>query len=114
VYSCKEKGGILNQRRGAVQERYQISFNVSELEWDEFPGQVEDAIGFLEKWGSELLYFKAEYQPDELLLDFPIYSRLNGEIINQNDYLPSKLVSLAGQLGLSIGMSIYSKEAFDD
>jgi hypothetical protein len=60
------------------------------------------------------LSFKAEFQPDELFLDFPIYSRLDGEIVNQNDYLPSKLISLAGELGLSIGISIYSKEAFDD
>ena len=46
-------------------------------------------------------------------LDFPIYSRLNDEIVNQNDHLPRKLINLAGKLNIGIEMSIYSPDFMD-
>ncbi len=45
-------------------------------------------------------------------LDFPLWSRLSDEIINQNDNLPRELIALAGELGLGIQMSIYAADAF--
>lgn len=46
-------------------------------------------------------------------LDFPIYSRLNENIINQNDKFPKELIILAGKLSLGIELSIYSRKVFD-
>ena len=114
VYSCVDKGEVRNEKRGTVHEEFRISFDVSEREWDDFPGQVEDAIRFLERWLPSLEKFKSEYRPDDLLLDFPLYSRLDSGVVNQNDTLPAGLITLAGRLGMSIGMSIYSKDAFED
>ena len=114
VYSRVEKGEIRNQERGTCFNEFRISFDVSERDWDDFPGQVEDATAFLKRWEESLAKFCEEFRPDEFILDFPLYSRLTQEIVNQNDYLPRELIRLAGRLGLGIGISTYSRDAFED
>ncbi|MBL1292883.1 MAG: hypothetical protein COB61_003325 [Thiotrichales bacterium] len=90
-----------------------LSLDVSEKEWDDFPGQVTDALEFLSKYYEELSDLFGEIDNVDAYLDFPIYSRLNEEIANQNDHLPRDLVSIAGKLNLGIEMSQYSHDAFD-
>ncbi|MBK8792862.1 MAG: hypothetical protein IPN59_06810 [Holophaga sp.] len=114
VFSCFDKGDVFNPKRGTTYDENRISFDVSDKDWDDFPGQVEDAIAFLSKWESELTELNTKFSPEEMILDFPLYSRLDGNIINQNDYLPKELITLAGRLGLCIGMSIYDKDHVDD
>lgn len=114
VFSSMEKGQTKNQDAATTYGEYRISFDVSDREWDDLPGQVEDAVCFLNQWESELQSLISEFEPDEIVLDFPMYTRLGEEIANQNDYLPSDLIKIAGRLGLSIGISIYAKDAFDD
>jgi hypothetical protein len=110
VYSCVEKGDALSPGGKSLAAEYRISFDVSDKEWDDFPGQVEDATAFLSKWEAELISFTSDFEPEEMILDFPLYSRLSESIINQNDYLPKQLITLAGRLGLCIGMSIYQQD----
>jgi hypothetical protein len=105
---------VLNPKSRALLDEYRISFDVSDKDWDDFPGQVEDAIAFLSKWAEELASFSSEFELEEMILDFPLYSRLNDRIINQNDYLPRQLITLAGRLGLCIGMSIYQQDRIAD
>jgi len=110
LYSCLDKGEVLNPKSRALARENRISFDVSEKDWDDFPGQVADAIAFLTKWETDLSKLITDFEPEDVTLDFPLYSRLNDRIINQNDYLPKELVILAGRLGLCIGMSIYQQD----
>ena len=80
---------------------------------DDFPGQVNDAIVFLEKWGPRIAKFQAKWTPDQLFLTFPLWSRLDSKIANQNDFFPGRLVSLAGALGIGIEISNYRVDTFD-
>jgi len=114
VYSCLDKGEVLNPKTRSLTEENRISFDVSEKEWNDFPGQVADAIAFLTKWETDLNKLIADFEPEDVTLDFPLYSRLNDRIINQNDYLPKELIILAGRLGLCIGMSIYQEDRIAD
>jgi len=104
------KGDFCNPESEETYDDFRISFDVSNKEWDDFPGQTEDVIAFLSKWEPDLHQFISAYEPTEMILDFPLYSRLNDNIINQNDYLPKELIALAGRLGLCIGMSIYQED----
>ena len=114
VYSVFDKGEFRNKDKKIRRSKENVvSFDVSDKEWDNFPEQVTDAINFLELHFSDLETLLKNSGITSACLDFPIYSRLSEEIINQNDYLPSKLISLAGKLGLGIGMSIYDKEALE-
>jgi len=110
VFSIFEKGETLNPKSKSLLNEFRISFDVSDKDWDDFPGQVSDAITFLSMWETDLRTLIAEFEPEELILDFPLYSRLNENIINQNDYLPKELIILAGRLGICIGMSIYQQD----
>jgi hypothetical protein len=113
VYSTYEKGDYRNETMKIIREDYGISFDVSDREWDELKGQIEDAILFLETHFEELKNLLSAHDISDAYLDFPIYSRLDENIVNQNDHLPKELIVLAGKLSLGIGMAIYSKNAFD-
>ncbi len=113
VCSIYEKGDIRRRKTGEKYTDYKISFDASKKDWDDFKGQVKDVIEFLLKYQDDLKDLMKTHRVNHACLDFPLYSRLDDKIINQNDYLPSELISLAGSLNLSIGMSIYSKEIFD-
>ncbi|MBP6128271.1 hypothetical protein [Flavobacterium sp.] len=113
VYSTYEKGDYKNEIKKIVREDYGISFNVSDREWDDLKGQIEDTILFLEKHFKELEILLSTHKISDAYLDFPIYSRLDENIVNQNDHLPKELIVLAGKLSLGIEMAIYSKEAFE-
>ncbi len=113
VYSVFDKGEYRNKKQTRVAKHNVLSLDVSDREWDDFPGQAADAINFLSKHYDELLKLLSSVEDVNACLDFPIYSRLSSEIINQNDYIPRGLISLAGKLNLEIGMSQYSRDAFE-
>ncbi|AWA30975.1 hypothetical protein HYN48_13295 [Flavobacterium magnum] len=113
VYSISEKGDYKNEAKKIVNEDYKISFDVSDKEWDDLKGQVGDAILFLEKHFEELNILLSTHNISNAYLDFPIYSRLDKNIVNQNDHLPKALIVLAGKLCIGIEIAIYSKNAFD-
>ena len=111
VYSIQEKGDIRRKETGEKYTDYKISFDVSEKDWDDFTGQVNDAIEFLSQYHEEIKNLMNTHKITDAYLDFPLYSRLNSKVVNQNDHLPRELISLAGSLNIGIEMAIYSKEA---
>jgi hypothetical protein len=112
VYSVFDKGEYRDKKKIRKVTVNTLSLDVSEKDWGDFPSQVTDAINFLSTYYDELSELLNSINDVEACLDFPIYSRLDNRIINQNDYIPKELVALAGKLNLEIGMSQYSKEAF--
>ena len=113
VYSTYEKGDYRNETKKIIREDYRISFDVSDREWDDLKGQIEDTISFLEKHFEELSILLTTGNISDAYLDFPIYSQLDENIVNQNEHLPKELIVLAGKLSLGIEMGIYCKDAFD-
>ncbi|MBC7751864.1 MAG: hypothetical protein H7Z73_09130 [Candidatus Saccharibacteria bacterium] len=91
-----------------------LKFNVSDLEFDDIQGQIKDAISFLTTWELELVRLISLNNTIEGCLDFPLYSRLDENIIVQNDNLPKELITLAGRIGLSIEVSIYNDHALQN
>lgn len=106
VYSLYDK-----QEKGRTD--YRISFDVSDKDWDDFEGQIKDTILFLTKHYGELEALFKTHNITTAYLDFPIYSRLYGDIVNQNDHLPKELIALAGKLSLGIEMAMYTRDAFE-
>ncbi len=111
VFSVTDKGEPRGKTR--VSETFVVSFDVSDAEWDEFSQQIDDAINFLTAHFGELNQLITEIPDADGYLDFPIYSRLNNDIVNQNDHFPKKLINLAGKLNFGIEMAIYSPDAFE-
>ncbi|MFK8011471.1 MAG: hypothetical protein AB8B80_05485 [Marinicellaceae bacterium] len=113
IFGVFDKGEYRNKKKTRKCKENVISLDVSEREWDDFPGQVKDAIEFLEKYFDKLSELINEVQDIDGYLDFPIYSRLNEDIVNQNDHISKALIALAGKLNLGIEMSQYSPDAFE-
>ncbi|HBZ66500.1 MAG TPA: hypothetical protein DEO70_06655 [Bacteroidales bacterium] len=111
VYSSYDKGE--SKGKSQVRADYKISFDISGKDWDDFEGQVEDSINFLAKYYDDIEQLFKTHSITTAYLDFPLYSRLYGDIVNQNNHLPKELIVLAGKLSLGIEMAIYSKDAFD-
>jgi hypothetical protein len=113
IFGFHVKGQPVRARSDQTYESHRLSIDVSDKDWDDFEGQVADAISFLADHEQELIDLLKSHEATNAFLDFPLYSRLDENIINQNDHLPRELIVLAGRIGLGIGMAIYSKDAMD-
>jgi hypothetical protein len=113
ILGFQVKGRPVRARSDRTYESHRLSIDVSDKDWSDFDGQVADAISFLADHEQELIDLLKSHEATNAFLDFPLYSRLDENIINQNDHLPRELIVLAGRIGLGIGMAIYSKDAMD-
>ena len=113
VYSLYNKGERKNEKTDDIHTDFRISFDVSEKEWDDIEGQIDDAILFLNKYKEQIQDLLTRHSISDAYLDFSLWSRLNDNVVNQNDYLPRELVKIAGNLNIGIEMGIYAKDAFE-
>lgn len=91
----------------SVWETSGITVPTSEAEMDDFGKQVEESIDFLRSNREELLRLKTFEGVEDLRLDFGVSRR---KTIGQYQFLPSELVTLAGELGLGLEISIYGSD----
>lgn len=114
VFSVHDAGGVRRTSTGEKWDENRISFDVSDREWNDLAGQIQDAIVFLERHGEALHQLLTTQEVSKACLDFPFWSRLTGDVVNQNDYLPEELIARCGVLGLAIGMAAYRRDFFED
>lgn len=94
---ASQPDGPRNQRSG-------VHISVSDADFDDFAGQVTEAIDFLRKNNVELQRLCGWGGVDDVTLDFGIERR---DVALQCDYFPAELVRLAGLLGMGIELSQY-------
>lgn len=95
-------------RANAVYETSGFLVDVSDSSWDKLSGQVGDAIAFLQRHQRTLARLREIPEVEDARLDFPIDLRIDRKnVAAQFDYFPPELVSLAGELGLGLELSIY-------
>jgi len=108
VYQQHEKGEkISNTSDGSVYEDFGFSCEVSDREWDDVDGQIVDMVSFLEVYAPYLKKLQTTHQIDDWRFDLPYECRLDENVFTQIEYLPPKLLLLAGQLGIGIELSQY-------
>ena len=88
--------------------------NVSERECSDLDGQINDAKIFIEKNMTDLQTLQSIQTVENIRFDFSyqlkIGKKIDGqEILLQSEYLPSDLLKAAGNLGISIELSLYPK-----
>lgn len=113
IYQSYNKGDRHKYNKKKVYDSNLISCVVSDKDWNDFEGQTDDMIDFLNKYHIELKSLKDNFTVDKWFFDVPYNCRLNEEMIIQNDFLPSKLLSLAGYFGIDINLSLYPKSEED-
>ena len=82
--------------------------DVSTKEWNDLPGQIEDAKAFLRRYDAELRRLGAFPGCEGMSIDFPMNLRIGtNDIAVQWDTFPAALLLLAGTLGVDITFTIY-------
>jgi hypothetical protein len=107
VYQSHEKGDIRARGKREPYGDYGFSCNVSEREWTDLAGQIEDAHQFLRQYENELRTLISSHAIDDIRMDFPYSCRLDERISMQCDYFPPEFLYLAGNLGIGIELSHY-------
>ena len=93
---------------GPRHERSGFTADVSLKEWNDLPGQIEDAKAFLAQHGAELLRLRSFPGLDGMELDFPMHLRIGtNDIVVQTDRLPADLLLAAGRVGIDIAITNY-------
>jgi hypothetical protein len=113
VYRSHEKGDTLGRGKRKPYQDYGFSCVVSEREWTDLSGQIEDAATFLRQYEIELQKLIATHPVDDIRLDFPYSCRLDERIFAQFDYLPPEFLKMAGSLGIGIELSHYPASEAD-
>ena len=100
VFKSKPQGRKLTQSR--------VSIQTSKAEFDNLDMQIKDTIRYLKKHKDKLSYINKTKEIEYAFLDFGIDLRIDGRnTIMQSDMFPIALVKPAGEIGLSIMLSIY-------
>jgi hypothetical protein len=110
IYQAHEKGAQRHKsRKYPPFEDFGFSCKVSDKNWDDLSGQIEDAIAFLKKYEEELTKLIDSYQINDIHLDFPYYCRHSRTVFMQGEFLPPELILRAGKLNTGIALSLYPK-----
>jgi len=108
VYKSHEKGDLPKiGKEGAVYEDYGFSCEVSDRAWNDVKGQVVDMISFLEVYTPYLAKLKQTHTIDDWRFDMPYECRLDENYFTQCNFLPPKLMRLAGALEIGVELSLY-------
>ena len=108
VFSVYNKGDKRNENK--IFKMNRISFDVSKADWYDLDKQIDEALLFLRKYFHELLEIYSSINVYQKYLSFPILSRIDEDIKNQNVYFPIDIIEVAGQLKLGIQTSIYDSK----
>ena len=105
----KGKPKLKSKPDGRKAEHTGCAILVSDADFDNIEGQIKDAISYLKRNNKKLLVLTKTKGIKFATLDFGIDARIDGkEHLTQSETFPSKLLQLAGNLGLSIEISLYS------
>jgi hypothetical protein len=107
VYKSYEKGEIPTIGKQRPYDDYGFSSAVSEREWNDFEGQIEDAKTFLITHEKTIRALLSTHDVSDIRFDFPYYCRLDEHIFMQSDYLPPEFLKIAGELKIGIELSLY-------
>ena len=84
-----------------------LTLDVSAASFNNFIGQIHDAIKFLKENKRELVRLRNFNGLEEMSLDFGV-ERKNGFL--QSSFFPPDLIALAGELGMGLELSIYGED----
>jgi hypothetical protein len=87
-----------------IEERSGMNVSVSEREFSDLAGQIEDAIQFLAENANELTRLRAHTGVERVELDFPVVDR---DVAAQSDVFPAALLSEMGNLQIALIVSRY-------
>jgi hypothetical protein len=115
AYQSHEKGELPNiGKEDVVYEDYGFSCEVSDRAWNDVEGQIVDIISFLEVYTPYLTTLKETHEIDDWRFDLPYECGLDETHFTQCNFLPPKLMRLAGTLEIGVELSLYWPNSEED
>jgi hypothetical protein len=114
IYQVYRKGKKHKHRKDFIFDTNLISCEVSNKEWDDFEGQTNDMIEFLNKYHIDLQSIKDNFNDFNWQFDLPYTCRLDESTFNQNDFLSPELLYQSGRLGIGINLSMCNQGEDDE
>jgi hypothetical protein len=108
-YKTIEKGSVVATKTGGekLYEQTLCGFDVSQRDFIDIKGQIQDAIQYLEAHSAQLSRLE-KVEGFSAKLDFGIYTQFSdNRILAQYDTIPHQLMKLAGDLKLDLELSQY-------
>lgn len=96
---------------GEKLRHFSVSAAASNAEFEEFEKQVKDVIRYLKRNKEKLAHIATTKGVEFAFLDFGVRREVK---FCQEIYFPPQLVKLAGELGLSLQVSIYPSDEDDE
>ena len=113
LISVYDAGEYRDLKKTRLCENNQATLEVSDKDWNDIEGQIEDAIGFFEQNKIDIQKLFKLISDLSAGLDFPINSKLDGNIVTHGIIYPNQLTKLAGNLNIDIGMTMYEYGMFE-
>ncbi len=109
-FKISEKGEYKNELKKSIFENYVITFNISNKEFNDLNGQIEDAINFHKNNFDEINELISESKITYAFISFPINIKSN--FVIKRFYFPKELLILAGNLNIGIESALYNENRF--
>jgi hypothetical protein len=85
-----------------------LSVETSKADFSDLQKQIKDTIRYLERNKEKLTHISLTNKVQHVTLNFGIDLKVNRKnILTQSELLPSKLLKLAGDLGIDIELSLF-------
>jgi Domain of unknown function (DUF4279) len=85
-----------------------LSLEASSADFNQLDKQIQDTIEFLRSNKEKLCHIAVTKEVDFATLDFGIELRIDFErVVYQFEHFPAELLRLAGELGISLDISLY-------
>lgn len=115
VYQNHDRGDEMSSAdETSRHEDYGFSCDISERKWADVEGQITDMISFLEVYTPHLQLLQQEYGITSWRFDLPYECELTETHFMQVNFLPPKLLALAGKLNIGIELSLYWPSADEE
>ncbi|UII24261.1 hypothetical protein [Fulvivirga ligni] len=112
IYQFHERGDTIKigLNKNELYEDSGFSCEISDRNWNDFEGQIDDLKQFLHNYHSDLVLLKTHYEIKTWIVDLPYFLRLNGEFFSQSDYLDPEIMKLLSALDIGLELSLYPPE----
>ncbi len=106
--SYKGQPRLKTNPKGEKLTRSLLSIETSKADFHDLQKQIKNTIRYLQRNKDKLAHITSTKTVQTATLDFSIILRIDKkDVLMQSELLPSKLLKLAGGLGIDIELSIY-------
>ncbi len=107
IYQSYKVGEKHKYRKNKIFNVNMVSCDVSNKDWDNFKGHIDDIEMFLTKYKKDIKYLLNKYDKIELTIDLPYECILSDSIVNQNNFIPANVLLALGELRIDLNLSLY-------